>query len=285
MENRQVTKKQHYLPEMYLKSFTNEHGKLWQRNMGYGTYKQITPAQTGYAEFLYETRWKNPPNVNKQFALTNFLENHFCLREKVYSQCIVSVCQKICLNDFCVSDITADERKTLAEFATNIFLRQPGIMKLMGFGKISQEEKNRYHATDLDAQFGSEAETVLMFIKKCEWLHSQFPGGYFQIAQAMFESMRLTVLVSKSAEFITCNWPFLFKFDDMIFLVALPLTPKCCICYNNIFKNENVNYLSNDMVRLYNKLHIEKKASSLKYLYARNREDIEILFEKSGDTE
>lgn len=283
MENGQVTKKQHYLPEMYLKNFTNETGKLWRRNMKYGTYKAVTPAQTGYSEFLYETRWKNPPNMEKQFALINFLENHFGSREAIYNQCVASVCQKLCLGNPCISDITADERKVLAEFTANIFLRQPGIMKLIGLDEISQEEIKRFPVNRLNALFGSEAETVLLFIKKCEWLHSQFRGGYFQTAQAIFESMCLTIFVSKGAEFITCNWPFLFVVDRVNFLVALPLTPKCCICYNNILKKENVNLLSDDSVRRYNRLHIEKKSSSLNYLYARNKDEIEMLFEKGGE--
>lgn len=283
MENNQVTKKQHYLPEMYLKSFTDEHGKLWQRNTRYGAYRQITPAQTGYADFLYETRWKKPPNLEKQFALTNFIENHFSLREKIYSECIESVCQKLCLDNFRISDITVDERKILAEFITNLFFRHPGIMELMELNEISQEEMSRYHANNLKVQFGNEAETVLMFIKKCEWLHSQFPGGYFQIAQTIFESMCLTVFVGTSTEFITCDWPFLFVVDEPIFLVALPLTPKCCICYSNVLRNENVNFLSDESVRRYNRLHIEKKTSSLNYLYARNKDEIEMLFEKGGE--
>lgn len=280
MDNMQVTRKQHFLPEMYLKNFTNKNGKLWQRNLKYGTYRQVTPAQTGYKEFLYETRWKNPPNKEKQFALFNYLENHFSSRENVYTPCIASVYKKICLDNFGVSSITADERNILAEFTTNIFLRHPNMMRAMELDKISQKETNEYHADKLNALFDSEAETVMLFVKKCEWLDSQFSGGYFQTVQREFENMCLTFLVSKGAEFISCDWPIIYShIEGKIICFLLPLTPKCCACYNVFLKKENVNFISDDMVRLYNKLHIEKKSSRMNYLYAHRKEDIEMLFE------
>lgn len=269
---------------MYLKNFTDETGKLWQRNLRYGTYKQVTPAQTGYKEFLYETRWKNSPNIEKQFALVNYLEDHFRSRENIYNQCIASVCQKLFLDNPCISNITVDERKILTEFATNIFLRHPHMMRLIGLDKITHEEMNCYHAIDLNAQFGPEAETVLLFEKKCEWLDSRFPGGYFQIVQREFENMCLTFLVSKGAEFITCDWPILASFiEGTITSFALPLTPKCCVGFSVFLKKENIDFISDDMVRLYNELHIKKKSSRMDYLYAHNRKDIELLFEKGDE--
>lgn len=282
--NRQVTKKQHYLPEMYLKNFTDETGKLWQRNLRYGTYKQVTPSQTGYKEFLYETRWKNPPNAENPFALVNYFENHFGSRENIYNQCIVSIAQKLSLDNFRISDITGDERKILAEFITNIYLRHPNMMRFMGFDKIPLKEMNSFHANDLKTRFGPDAETVLIFEKKCKWLDPQFPGGYFQDVQREFENMCLTFLISRNAEFITCDWPIIWAMiEGRIICFLLPLTPKCCVCYNILLKKENINYISDDMVRMYNKLHIEKKFPKINYLYARNREDIELLFEKGDE--
>lgn len=284
MENMQVTRRQHFLPVMYLKNFTDENGSLWKRDLKYGTYKQATPAQTGYREFLYETRWKNPSNMEKQFALLNYLENHFSSRENIYSQCIASVCQKICLDNSDISSITADERMILAEFTTNIFLRHPNMMGQMELDKVSQEEMNNYHANELIALFGSEAETAMLFLKKCEWLDSQFSGGYFQTVQREFENMCLTFLVSSGAEFISCDWPIIYAhIDGKIICFLLPLTPKCCVSYNVFLKKENVDFISDDMVRLYNKLHIEKKSSRMNYLYAHRKEDIEVLFEKGDE--
>lgn len=159
--NKQITRKQHYIPEMYLKSFCNENGKIWQYNLLYGNYKAVTPAQTGYIEFLYETRWKGSTDENKQFALVNYLENLFSDRENIYLPCISSVCQKACNHDFSVSDITQDERKILAEFTTNIFLRHPNMMKVIEFDNLSEKEKVSTHAEELRKLFGNEAETVL----------------------------------------------------------------------------------------------------------------------------
>lgn len=284
-DNKQITIKQHYIPEMYLKNFTNESGKLWQYNLLYGNYKQVTPAQTGYTKFLYETQWKSSTDEKKQFVLVNYLENHFKDRENIYCQCISSVCQKACANDFCVSDITSDERKILAEFATNIFLRHPNMMKVIEFDNLSEKEKSSSQARELRMLFGDEAETVLIFENKCRWLDSQFSGGYFQLVQNIFEKMCLTIIMSEHSEFITCDWPILNALiEGEIIAFLLPISPKFCICYNKLLHKENVNYLSDKMVCLYNKLHIEKKFSRMEYLYARKKEDIERLFEGSGET-
>ena len=283
-ENKQITKKQHYIPVMYLKNFTDESGKIWQYNLLRRNYKQITPSQTGYQEFLYETQWKRSPDGKKRFALVNYLENHFSERENLYRHCISSVCQKMRTHDFRVSDITSDERKILAEFTTNIFLRHPNIMKSIGFDNIPAEEKNSTHARDLRALFGDDAETVLIFLNKCKWLDSRFPGGYFQMIQNIFEKMCLTIITNERSGFITCEWPILkAQIEGEIIAFLLPISPEYCICYNKLFNKENVTHISDKLVDNYNQLHIEKKSSRMKYLYARNKEDIERIFEKRGE--
>lgn len=283
-ENKQITKKQHYIPEMYLKNFTNKNKKIWQYNLLHGNYKQVTPAQTGYTEFLYETPWKRTLEGQKRFALVNYLENHFSERESVYGKCISFICNNVCTDGFCVSDITVEERKILAEFTTNIFLRHPNIMNSIGFNDVSEEEKDTTRIKELRKLFGDDAETVLIFLKKCKWLDPQFPGGYFQFVQNMFENMCLTILISKQSEFITCDWPILkAQNEGEIIIFFLPISPKVCICYNKFLQKENVNFLEDAMVKNYNQLHIEKKSTQMKYLYARNKEDIERLFKKNEE--
>lgn len=287
-DNKQPTKKQHYIPEMYLKNFCNDKGYIWRYNLSYRNYQQVTPAQTGYTEFLYETPWKRPIGDNKQFALVNYLENRFRDRENFYLQCISSVCQKARTHNFSVSDLTQYERKILSEFTTNIFLRHPNMMMFMGFDNLSEKEKTSIHAEQLRNLFGDEAETVLIFENKCSWLDSKFPGGYFQLVQSIFEKMCLTIIMSEHSEFITCDWPILLSLTDgEIKIFSLPISPQICICYNKLLHEENVNHISDEMVGCYNKLHIIKKyikkPSRIKYLYAHNKKDIERLFEESGE--
>lgn len=283
-DNKQTTKKQHYIPEMYLKSFCNENGYICRYNLLYGNYQQVTPAQTGYIELLYETPWKSSIGDNKKFALVNYLENHFRDRENIYLQCISSVCHKACTHNFSVSDITQYERKILSEFTTNIFLRHPNMMKAIEFDNLSEKEKTTIHAEELRKLFGNEAETVLIFENKCSWLDSQFPGGYFQLVQNIFEKMCLTIIMSEHSEFITCDWPILIsQTNGEIITFLLPISPQICICYNKLLHEENVNHISDEMVGRYNKLHIIKKSGRMKYLYAHNKKDIERLFEESGE--
>ena len=282
MENEQVTRKQHFLPVMYLKNFTNTDGKLWQFKLKYRTYKEITPAQTCYKDFLYETPWKNPYG-KKQFALVNYLENHFSTREALYSAYISPICKKVCMNNANILDITADERKVLAEFTTNIFLRHPNLMKAMQLDTVTPEDLRKNDIEKIEKLFGKEAETVLLFLKKCEWLDEQFSEGYFQFVQRMFEGMKLVFLISCNSEFVTCDWPILkAQIGGEIIAFMLPLSPKCCVCYSSIIKQEKISCIADDLVNCYNKLHIEKKLSRINYIYAHRKQDIERMFEIEG---
>lgn len=280
-EQNQTTRKQHYIPEMYLKNFANEAGKIWQYNLFYGNYKPVTPAQTGYTEFLYETQWKSSPEGEERFALVNYLENYFSEREKIYDSCISSICKKIVDDTASITEITKNEKAILAEFTTNIVLRHPNMMKLMEFDNFSSAGISDAHINRLKKTFGMDAETVLVFENKCKWLDLRFPGGYFQNVQKMFENMYLSFLVSDNLSFITCDWPIILaQVEGEIIALLLPISPKCCICYS-VFKTQNINYVSDEMVVLYNKLHIEKKSTRMKYLYACNKHDIERLFKKA----
>lgn len=271
---------------MYLKNFANKNGMLWKRNLRYGTCKQATPAQIGYKDFLYETQWKNPPGAGRRFLLPNFLEHYFSSREAIYNQCILSICRKLSFDNCRVSDISIDERRILAEFMSNILLRHPIMISLMKYDEGSQNDIYGFSIDELNMWFGSETESVRAFIEKCKWLIPRWPDGYFQAVQGQLENMCLTFFASKNAEFITCDWPVIWvRYEENILCLLLPLTPKYCICYNHFFPKENITVIPDDMVRRYNRLHIEKKFSSISYLFAHNREELELLFEKGGDAE
>ena len=153
-EKKQITRKQHYIPEMYLKNFTNERGKIWQYNLLHGNYKPITPAQTAYAEFLYETKWRSSPEGEERFALVNYLENYFSEREKIYNTCISNICKEIDNDTASITEITKKEKMILAEFTTNIFLRHPNMMKLMRFDNFSSAEISDAHINHLKKYLG-----------------------------------------------------------------------------------------------------------------------------------
>lgn len=277
----QVTKKQHYLPEMYLKNFAGNDGKLWKKSLKYGNYRQVTPAQICYKPFLYEIPWKCRESHKSPFALLNYLENRFREREKVYSDCILSVCKKVCADNPCISDITDTERTILAEFTVNLLLRHPYIMDVFGIDNLSPEDWLD-HVLTLKKLFGVETETVARFAKKCQWLDPQFPGGYFQTIQKIFENMGLTFFVTKNREFITCDWPFIGALTEGQFIAfVLPITPNFCICYNRLPIEGKINVIPDNMVLKYNSLHIEKESSRITNLLARNKDDIEVLFKKS----
>ena len=59
MDNYQITKKQHYVPEFLLKNFCSSDGKFAAYNIQYKSYSRKSPAQVCYKDFLYETRNNN----------------------------------------------------------------------------------------------------------------------------------------------------------------------------------------------------------------------------------
>lgn len=54
-----MTKKQHYVPQFYLRNFTSDDNKLWVFDRVKEEYYFQTPKEICYEKYLYETPWED----------------------------------------------------------------------------------------------------------------------------------------------------------------------------------------------------------------------------------
>lgn len=76
MEKR-ITKKQHYIPQFYLRRFTDDAGYLHIYDFDKQRYIKSVSKEFGFEKYLYETRLSKPNRMGEQFLLTNDIENIF----------------------------------------------------------------------------------------------------------------------------------------------------------------------------------------------------------------
>ena len=91
-----MTKKQHYVPQFYLRNFTSDDNKLWVFDRVKEEYYFRTPKEVCYEKYLYETPWKDEEPKLGKFVLENQIENYFADKEGEYSPLlkrIIDICR------------------------------------------------------------------------------------------------------------------------------------------------------------------------------------------------
>ena len=121
-----MTKKQHYVPQFYLRNFTSDDNKLWVFDRVKEEYYFRTPKEVCYEKYLYETPWKDEDPKLGKFVLENQIENYFADKEGEYSPLLKRIID-ICRNPQNKNALICnhEEKEMLASFVANIFVRNP----------------------------------------------------------------------------------------------------------------------------------------------------------------
>lgn len=121
-----LTKRQHYVPQFYLKNFCDSTGFLWGWDkLKKGIFKCATK-DICQSAFLYENELKNANPKCGKFILPNSIENTLANMEGEFSTCISQVLQ-ICRNpaNRDVLICSSKQKQILTKFAINMMLRNP----------------------------------------------------------------------------------------------------------------------------------------------------------------
>ena len=125
-----MTKKQHYVPQFYLKNFTSDDNKLWVFDRVKKEYYRNAPKDICFEKFLYETPWEDANPKLGKYVLENQIEVYFAEKEGEYSSLlkkIIGICREPQNKNALICN--AQEKKMLASFLTNIFVRNPWSLK------------------------------------------------------------------------------------------------------------------------------------------------------------
>lgn len=83
-----MKRKQHYVPQFYLKQFADEKGKIYAYDYNEKKLIHVLPKNICAKRFLYETQWKNANENLGKFVFENVIENIFQEYEGEFSALI-----------------------------------------------------------------------------------------------------------------------------------------------------------------------------------------------------
>ena len=273
----QVTVHQHYVPEFYLKNFTDE-GLLFSYDLLWKSFSRKSPAQICYADYLYETPVEQ--HGEKRYALINDLENHFQKRETVFKAVVDKAVSIPLESGMDQHKLTQEDIKILIELATNLFVRNPVVIHMTNEDDLSMMPLNKQKLRDLKDEignFGYEEDQLFRLAYKYEWLDERVNNGFVQLIGKVLNKMQLVIYVTQENGFITSDTPVLLKtFENGdLAMLMLPLSPHHLLTFNALEFPRTIVFLPSFAVDIINSVYIRGAFKNIKHVYAQKKSDIE----------
>lgn len=283
----QITIKQHYIPQFYLKNFSMENSnKVWTYDQSRMTYRKRRISEICCENYLYESGWKHKVKKD-QLILPNKLENEFSGLERRYSDLIRNVIN-IC-NDPANANVlilNCEQKQLAASFVSNILLRNPWTMDRF----IGEFDDNKLssdwdpYREILDAIPVTDMESFYYEANKVALLSKENGGSEAHQIQKLIRYMYVSIWKAPAnSEYITSSFPILYDTVDIsgvektvLEYIFIPLSPKYGLSYymnrHQGFKNK-IRELTYEEVQKINHVYSLMKENQSKFLIA-NRKDI-----------
>ncbi len=280
-----MTKKQHYVPQFYLRNFTSDDNKLWVYDRVKGEYYFQAPKEVCYEKYLYETPWKEEDPKLGKFVLENQIEDYFAGREGEYSLLLKRIVD-ICRNPQNRNALICGhkEKELLASFVANIFVRNPWSLKRLESGLPLEELKmnDEIQAIEQIIQIMGlgDIDSLVKAADKKVWLTEEFNGS--RLAPRILE-MNYAFLVSDGEPFITSSFPAIYSLCDteerglMPNNIYLPIHPQIAVLYNEAIpktKSNRLKIIDGEMVHELNGKYLKNDVDQMRFLIAKDRESL-----------
>ncbi|MCQ2534306.1 MAG: DUF4238 domain-containing protein [Clostridia bacterium] len=121
------TQKEHYIPQVYLKGFTNDENNIWFYDFEkkFSPNKPVPTKSVCYEEYLYEIR-----NDNGDIIFDNYLEQCLSVLERMFSKYRTKIKNKTFLeNQKTNCFLSRDEKIFWVTYITLQILREPRLIK------------------------------------------------------------------------------------------------------------------------------------------------------------
>lgn len=222
--------------------------------------------------------------------MENQIEHYFADKEGTYSSLlkrIIEICKEpqnkkalICYSE---------EKRNLASFVVNLFLKNPYLMKLTE-EDLPLEELKKIDEINIIEQIieKMDLEGIDSLIKatdKNALLTEEFRGSDLI---SHISKMNYFFLFSEKNHFITSNFPVICEMhntEDVILPnnIYLPIHPSISLIYNDIIQRNHKNRLrvvSEDIVKKLNCVYLGGSKEQIRFLFARDRKDLKSVVEE-----
>lgn len=277
-----ITKKQHFVPQFYLRQFVDRDGFLHCYRKS--DSKQF-PAHTNdicFKEYGYEVK---APFGNSNFLLPNEIENMFGSLEGEYDLVLKNVVENCLLNSGGKALICSSyEKEILASMVANFIARNFLAVNDFVDGNITRDLlENNQEVKDIDNLLREltlgDAKPFLELAQKIMFLNPSEEGVTKYIIDELLR-MNATFFVSKEMNFVTSDCPVAYNCDaDEIFMARLPLNSQVIVIYS---KSDNAKKFRNRarlldprFVKKLNRDYIDWGVAQM--VIAKSKDDIALL--------
>lgn len=286
-----MTKKQHYVPQFYLKNFTSDGNKLWVFDRIKKEFYSSVPKDICYKKFLYETPWEDANPKLGKYVLANQIEDYFAEKEGEYSSLlrkIIGICREPQNKNALICN--AQEKRVLASFIANMFLRNPWSLKQIESDTIMEELKGNEEIEAIEQvlqlmEFGG-MESLVKAANKKIWLTGEFNGE--RLAPDI-QKLNYVILVSEKEQFVTSSFPViceLYDAEDGITMpksIYAPIHPRISLLYNNTIPNNQRNRIravNEDISYRLNRIYLRRCKEQIKFIISKDKHLLKAVVEK-----
>lgn len=283
----QMTKKEHYVPASYLKSFVNSDNKLCVFDRVKKTYFDSYSKDICYEKYLYETPWENANPKLGNYILPNQIEDTLSKYERKYISTIKKII-KICESSLNTNALICsnEDKNILASFVVNLLLRNK--WSLEQFEKDFNEDELLQNNEEIqqidqlmnDLNFGG-TETLLKMTNKKVLLDEEIIGSQAKKQIKDVRNLNCRILVSDTWQFITSSFPVLFElFDSEDGIthpknIYVPIHPRFALLYSDGVRDRKYqnkkSIITKDEVRKLNHLYFETDIDQTRYIIAQEK--------------
>ena len=284
-----MTKKQHYLPQFYLKNFASDNGKIWTYDRYKGKIYACSPRDIACEKYLYETRWEDANPKLGEFVLPNQFENKFAEREGEYSKLLQKIIG-LCSNEANKGALICnkDEKETLASFVSNMYLRNPWSMAQANLDCVTDGIMDVEEIKVIDnllqlMEFGG-TESLVKFASKRVWLDEDFDGSMQQESTKDLRGLKCCFIKTETKQFVTSSFPVLHGIDETTAeeekIIYFPLHPHIALLYGNTLPHKvwnRIGVLPENDIDFWNKQYYKLEIDQVRFIYAKEKSVLEKL--------
>lgn len=268
--NEQFTKKQHYVPQFYMKSWCDEDGKMAYLNVEKGQCSHIAPKSCCYIENGYEygkikDNWVLPNDMEKKYG--DLEDKVGKLLKRAFSM----------LKDNANHDaliFNKDEKRLLKEFAVTMIIRNPTLDTNGTEIKICENELRHIEATLDELSFEYDPELLQNIVKQLIRNHDfpndndlQIGGSMYRAFMEPIETAKLYVMKSNN-KFVFSSNPGVFWGNKEYTSLYLPISPMYALYFttkNVVLRPNKINVIPDENAYMLNKFY---KLNGAEYIYA-----------------
>lgn len=232
MEN--ITRKQHFVPQFYLRQFVDQDGFLHCYKKENGKQFHAHTDDVCFEEYGYEVK---ASFGNTKFLLPNEIEKMFGVLENEYNRVLKSIVQKCILNPNGHSLIcTPHEREVLASMVSNFLVRNFLAAEKHLDDEITQDLLlNNEEVRDIDNMLRElrlgDAKPLLELAQK-KLFFDPTQGGTAKFISDTLLGMNVSFFVTDSIDFITSDCPVGYDCNsEELFMVRMPLSARVMVVY------------------------------------------------------